>query len=118
MQETKKHKNMLDHVEDDKLNLEEQSSELDAINRKMRRNIQDLTEEIKDKDVEIEELKFRISSEAGSTTDLKTSIGDLERELKSVNDELKYRSELLEERTSELDTSKEWVFLLNIICKI
>ncbi|CAG5097554.1 Oidioi.mRNA.OKI2018_I69.XSR.g15126.t2.cds [Oikopleura dioica] len=107
LQETKKHKNMLDHVEDDKLNLEEQSSELDAINRKMRRNIQDLTEEIKDKDVEIEELKFRISSEAGSTTDLKTSIGDLERELKSVNDELKYRSELLEERTSELDTSKD-----------
>ena len=45
---------MLAYTEDDKLNLEEQVSELDAHNRKMRRQIQEMTEDLKDRDVEVE----------------------------------------------------------------
>merc|ERR1712141_375377 len=75
-----KNKQMLAYTEDDKLNLEESVSELDAHNRKMRRQIQEMTEDLKDRDVEVEELKFRINTETGAMTDVKTMIGDLERE--------------------------------------
>ena len=63
-------------------------SELDAQNRKMRRQIQEMTEDIKDKDVEIEELKFRINSESGAMTEVKTTIGDLEREIKQLKSDV------------------------------
>ena len=80
--ESSKNKQILSLTEDDKLNLEEQVSELDAQNRKMRRQIQEMTEDLKDRDVEVEELKFRINSESGAMTEVKTTIGDLEREIK------------------------------------
>ena len=42
--ESSKNKQILSLTEDDKLNLEEQVSELDAQNRKMRRQIQEMSE--------------------------------------------------------------------------
>ena len=70
--ESNKNKQILGLTEDDKLNLEEQVSELDAQNRKMRRQIQEMTEDLigskrfedlKDRNVEVEKLKFRINSD-------------------------------------------------------
>ena len=49
-----KNKQILSLTEDDKLNLEEQVSELDAQNRKMRRQFQEMTEDLKDREVEVE----------------------------------------------------------------
>ena len=43
-------------------------------NRKMRRQLQEMTEDMKDRDVEIEELKFRINSEQSAMTEVKDSI--------------------------------------------
>ena len=98
---------MLGLIEDDKLNLEEQSGELDAQNRKMRRQLQEIQEDLKDRDVEIEELKFRINSEASAVTEFKTTIGDLERELKAAKESNLNTSDQLNERVTEVETLRE-----------
>ena len=98
---------MLGLIEDDKLNLEEQTGELDAQNRKMRRQIQEISEDLKDRDVEIEELKFRINSESSATTEFKTTIGDLERELKVSKEAIKVTGDQLQEKSEEADSLRE-----------
>ena len=98
---------MLGLIEDDKLNLEEQTSELDANNRKMRRQIQEISEDLKDRDVEIEELKFRINSESTATTEYKTTIGDLERELLATKSSLKTVSEQVQEKSTDVESAKD-----------
>ena len=69
-------------------------------NRKMRRQIQEMTEDIKDKDVEIEELKFRINSESGAMIEVKKTIGDLEREIKQLKSDVTDKMDLVNEKVS------------------
>lgn len=64
----------------------------------MRRQIQEMTEDIKDKDVEIEELKFRINSECGAMTEVKKTIGDLEREIKQLKSDVNDKMDLVNEK--------------------
>ena len=55
-------------------------------------------EDIKDKDVEVEELKFRINSESGAMTEVKKTIGDLEREIKQLKSDVTEKIDLLNEK--------------------
>ena len=59
------------------------------------------------KEVEIEELKFRINSESGAMTEVKATIGDLEREIKQLKSDVNEKVELLSEKDQSLGELRE-----------
>ena len=50
--------------------LRKQVADLKAQNRKMRLQVQKLTEDVEDKDAEIEDLKFQLNSKSGVQTEI------------------------------------------------
>nr|CAB3243204.1 ELKS/Rab6-interacting/CAST family member 1-like [Phallusia mammillata] len=106
LREIEKLQGMLSITEDNKLNLEEKLEAFEDEKREMNRRIHELQEDVKDKEMEIDELKYRVNTAESSPAD-ESRLSELEHECKMAEMQISGLKQALEAKHAEFEDSED-----------
>ncbi|XP_076809698.1 uncharacterized protein LOC143452557 isoform X7 [Clavelina lepadiformis] len=98
---------MLSIIEDDKLNLEEKLELSEKQHRDTARDLHNMREDMKDKDMELEELKYRVKNSEATASEERSKVTELEHQKYVAQMEVSGLKDALEAKHTEVEDVEE-----------